>query len=131
MDIKNLIITTVLLAISDLLWFSISMQLIYLPTLKSINITESINIYRLIFGGLIAWLLMAIGINYLVLPYVNSIKSAGITGAVLGLVIFGTYNATNYASIAKWNLITFIADTTWGCITCALTSMIMYKFISY
>lgn len=82
--------------------------------MKSINITESINIYKLIFGGLIAWLLIAIGINYLVLPYTNSIKSAGITGVVLGLVIFGTYNATNYASIAKWNLITFIVDTTWG-----------------
>lgn len=131
MDIKNLIITTVLLAIFDLLWFSISLRLIYLPMLNDINNKESINLYKLAIGGLIAWLLMAIGINYLVLPHANSIKSAGITGAVLGLVIFGTYNATNYASIAKWNLITFIADTTWGCITCALVSMIMYKFTSY
>ena len=67
------------------------------------------------------------GIDQLVLNNnmtdVNIIKN----GALFGLVVYGTYNGTNFATIEKWNYNVSSADTIWGMIICSITSYIVFN----
>ena len=49
-------------------------------------------------------------------------KKSHIDAFVLGLVIYGVYEGTNYAILKKWPLKIVIMDTLWGGILFALTS---------
>jgi uncharacterized membrane protein len=73
---------------------------------------------RLLVGGPIAWLLLALGIRYF---------SAGsfLRGMLLGLVVYGVYNATNYAVLTNYNAGTAIADTLWGVFVVGAASYIV------
>jgi hypothetical protein len=43
---------------------------------------------------------------------------------LLGMCIYGIYEGTNYATLEKWPLYLFIADTIWGGILISLTTYI-------
>lgn len=43
---------------------------------------------------------------------------------ILGACIYGTYEGTNYATLEKWPLYLFVADTIWGGILISLTTYI-------
>ena len=46
-------------------------------------------------------------------------KKAALNGAVLGLVAYGTYDLTNYATLEGWPFIVLAVDLVWG--TCVTT----------
>lgn len=57
------------------------------------------------------------GIVYLVsIPAAlkNNWKKAALNGAALGIVAYGTYDLTNYATLKNWPLIVLVVDLTWG-----------------
>jgi len=45
-----------------------------------------------------------------------------ITGALLGLIAYGTYDLTNQATLKDWPLIVTIVDIAWGVIVTALAA---------
>ena len=47
---------------------------------------------------------------------------------VLGLVIYGVYETTNYAIFKNWTLSTVLLDTAWGAILLGLTTFLTYQF---
>jgi uncharacterized membrane protein len=81
----------------------------YLVNFRNINNGE-INFTRLkIISALICYLIMAFGLYYF------SVKEKNILNAlILGFVINGIYNTTNYATINKYSLNVAIIDTLWG-----------------
>ena len=42
--------------------------------------------------------------------------SAILPGIVLGLVAYGTYEFTNYATLKNWSVVQVVVDTTWGAV---------------
>jgi uncharacterized membrane protein len=60
-------------------------------------------------------------------PIIKPNKSI-IEAFLLGLVIYGVYETTNYALLEKWSLKTVIIDTLWGGILFALTTFIINSF---
>ena len=46
---------------------------------------------------------------------------------ILGVVIYGVYETTNYALFDKWSLKAVILDTIWGGSLFALTTMILQR----
>ena len=48
---------------------------------------------------------------------------------LLGLVIYGVYEGTNYAIIDGWKPWAVALDTIWGGILFALTTWILYKYM--
>ena len=62
------------------------------------------------------------GINYFIIKPKRSISDA----FLLGLVIYGTYETTNWAIFTKWSVKTVIIDTLWGGILFALTTHLTY-----
>jgi len=81
----------------------------YLVNFRNINNGE-IDFTRLkIISVLICYLIMAFGLYYF------SVKEKSILNAlILGFIIYGIYNATNYATINKYSLNVAIIDTLWG-----------------
>ena len=79
-------------------------------------------------GVVICYILLIIGLNYFVLQN-NSLKTKDkIKNAfILGIIIYGIYDSTNYAIFNKWDLKTLLLDTIWGGILLSLTTYISIK----
>jgi uncharacterized membrane protein len=63
------------------------------------------------------YLVYVAGVVYLaVLPAVSSgsFVTALVSGAVLGLVAYGTYDMTNLATLKNWSLSLSVVDMAWG-----------------
>jgi len=80
---------------------------------------SKININYL--AALICYIFLIIGLNYFIIKPKRSISDA----FLLGLVIYGTYETTNWAIFTKWSPLTVIMDTLWGGILFALTTTIV------
>ena len=60
-------------------------------------------------------------INYFIIKPNKSINEA----FLLGLVIYGVYETTNYALFKNWSLATVFIDTLWGGVLFASTTYIV------
>ena len=72
-------------------------------------------------GAIIVYLLLALGLYYFIVKPGLSAWEAGL----LGLVIYGTFDFTNYAMFKNYDLKTVIMDTVWGSLLFALTTLIL------
>ncbi len=72
-------------------------------------------------GVALCYIFLIIGINYFIIKPRKSATDA----FLLGIVIYGVYETTNYALFKKWSLLTVFMDTLWGGILFALTTYIV------
>jgi uncharacterized membrane protein len=77
-------------------------------------------------GAIIVYLLLALGLYYFIVKPGLSAWEAGL----LGLVIYGTFDFTNYAMFKNYDLKTAIMDTAWGSLLFALTTLVVGKIYS-
>lgn len=56
-------------------------------------------------------------------------KKNAINAFLLGIVIYGVYDTTNYATIKNWKLHLAVIDTIWGGLLFYLTSIIVYRLL--
>jgi len=76
-------------------------------------------------SALVSYILMVVAVVILSIPRVKCetrFRDSVLYGGVLGLVIYGIYNATNYATLRKYSLEYFITDTLWGVFIMALAT---------
>jgi uncharacterized membrane protein len=57
---------------------------------------------------------MALAVKYLVIKPSKNMNNAIFYGAMTGLVSYGLYNFTNYATFTNWTLAMTIKDLIWG-----------------
>ena len=81
--------------------------------------TMSINMY----GAVLAYVCMALSLTYFITN--NSVKDA----FILGLLIYGVYEGTNWATFRQWPVFVVVLDTLWGGILFAITTYILNKII--
>jgi len=74
-------------------------------------------------GVAICYIFLIAGLNYFIIKPRKSVNDA----FLLGLVIYGVYETTNYALFSNWSIITVIMDTLWGGILFASTTFIVEK----
>ena len=72
-------------------------------------------------GAALCYVFLIVGINYFIIKPNRSVKDA----FLLGLVIYGVYETTNYALLKDWSIVTVIIDTLWGGALFALTTWIV------
>lgn len=80
---------------------------------------SAININFL--GAALCYVFLIIGINYFIIKPRKSVSEA----FLLGLVIYGVYETTNYALFKNWSLATVFMDTLWGGLLFAITTYII------
>lgn len=75
-----------------------------------------------ILGAVFCYLLLIFSLNYFILEPKKGVYEA----MILGLVIYGVYETTNYAILKNWKLTTVILDGLWGSILFGLTTYFTY-----
>jgi uncharacterized membrane protein len=86
--------------------------------------------------GLLAYLFLYLGVIFIALPLAKMAMEKGDSkvvaslkaGGLLGLVIYGTFNFTNYAMFKNYDMTTGLKDTVWGGVLFFLTTLITLHF---
>jgi uncharacterized membrane protein len=74
-------------------------------------------------AAIICYIFLITGLNYFIIGQKRSPKDA----FLLGLVIYGVYETTNWAIFTNWSVLTVLMDTLWGGILFGLTTWIIQK----
>jgi len=72
-------------------------------------------------GAALCYIFLIVGINYFIIKPHKSVNEA----FLLGIVIYGVYETTNYALLKNWSILTVIIDTLWGGLLFATTTYII------
>jgi uncharacterized membrane protein len=119
--VKEIIVSTVVLLILD-------GGFLYLNMDKYKHQIASVQRVILQFkpeGALICYFLLIAGLNYFIIQRNRSLLEA----FLLGVIIYGVYDSTNYASLKKWDPYLAIMDSLWGGTLFALTTFITYSVL--
>ena len=74
-------------------------------------------------GAILSYIFIIAGLNYFIIKPRKSPQDA----FLLGIVIYGIFETTNFALFKNWSMTTVVIDTLWGGILFALTSVIVQK----
>jgi len=77
-------------------------------------------------SAIACYILLILGLYYFIIRPKRSIVDA----FLLGIVIYGVYETTTYASFKSWKLDTVIMDTFWGGILFSLTTFLVSFIMS-
>ena len=104
----------------------ISIDFIYLNVMKGYFAKQIQNVQGSppkmnYLGAAICYILLITGINYFIIKPHKSVSDA----FLLGIVIYGVYETTNFALMKNWSFLTVIIDTLWGGLLFALTTYII------
>jgi len=72
-------------------------------------------------GAALCYIFLIAGINYFIIKPRKSVNDA----FLLGIVIYGVYETTNYALLKNWSIFTVFIDTLWGGLLFAFTTYIV------
>ena len=118
--IAAFIFASLIFIIVDGLWLSFAIKLLYKPALGSL-----LNEKPIIWATILFYLVYTLGLFIIIIkPAIisDSIFQAFWTGALFGIVTYGTYNLTNMATIKEWPQNIVWIDMFWGGILTSLSS---------
>jgi uncharacterized membrane protein len=104
----------------------IALDFVYLNVMKGyfdnqIKSIQGSTIKMNYLGAAICYVLLIISINYFIIKPHKSVSDA----FLLGIIIYGVYETTNYALLKNWSIFTVIIDTLWGGLLFASTTYIV------
>jgi uncharacterized membrane protein len=76
-------------------------------------------------AAIVVYILLGAGIALFVMPRATTVPVAAAYGALFGLVVYGVYDFTNYATLRQWPLLLTLADVAWGAAATAAASIIV------
>jgi len=74
-------------------------------------------------GAILCYIFLIFGLNYFIIKSKRSPYDA----FLLGILIYGVYETTNYALFKNWSIFTVFMDTLWGGTLFALVTFIIDK----
>ncbi|MEO7132867.1 MAG: DUF2177 family protein [Vicinamibacterales bacterium] len=108
----------------DGLWLGLLMNGFYKRQLAPLARMSGGNLTPIWPAAAVVYVCLALGMTLLVLARARSPLDALALGAVLGLVIYGVYDFTNYATLRDWPLTLVMVDVAWGGVLCGATAWI-------
>ena len=98
----------------DALWLGVVMKSFYRDHLAPIARMSNGALAPNWGGALVVYVLLGTGIAVFAQPRDEHAMSAAAAGALLGLVVYGVYDFTNYATLRQWPLLLTFVDLAWG-----------------
>ena len=118
-DVKNLILIAIIILLLDAIYLSLITGF-FSSMIKDIQKTD---MKVKAFPAAIAYLILTIVLYFVILRDNQPIWKA----SLLGLAIYGVYDATNMATISGWNPKFAMIDTLWGVVCFTSTTAIYYR----
>jgi uncharacterized membrane protein len=112
----------------DGLWLGLVMKSFYREQLAPIVRLANGGIAPNWPAAIVVYVLLGTGIALFAIPQASSLWSAAAFGALLGLVVYGVYDFTNYSTLRQWPLVLTLADTAWGVFATATASVVVRAF---
>lgn len=114
---------------ADFIWLSRMTSAFYRPRMGSLLLDQP----NLAAAGLFYLVYVAGVVHLAVVPAVNSGSwtTALVSGAILGLVAYGTYDMTNLATLKNWSLSLSAVDMAWGTVLTAVAASGGYLAVSW
>jgi uncharacterized membrane protein len=112
----------------DFLWLR-TMRPYYESQMGSIMLSEP-----RIAAAVLFYLVYAVGVAFFaIIPSLGAgtVWTAAGYGAALGLIAYGTYDATNYATLKDFPLSIMIVDWTWGTVLTAFVSAAGWRLMTW
>jgi uncharacterized membrane protein len=111
------LITAILLVVIDF---------IYLKTIKNyfenqVKIVQGTPLQVNFLGLILCYIFLIFGLNY----FIIKTKRSAYDAFLLGILIYGVFETTNYALFKKWSIFTVIIDTLWGGTLFAIVTFII------
>lgn len=110
----------------DYLWLGLLMNGFYKAQLGTLARRSGDSFAPLWTPAILLYVLVVIAIAVFVVPRAaGSVLHAAAYGAFFGLVAFGVYDLTNYATLDRWPLPLTVVDMAWGAFVCAAVTVVM------
>ena len=116
----SFLISAIILVVLDSVYLNIMKGYMANQVQKVQNSSIQVNYV----AALICYVFLVTGLNYFIIKPNRSVQDA----FLLGIIIYGVYETTNWAIFKNWSTLTVIIDTLWGGILLALTTWIVRFF---
>ena len=126
-EIVKLIFLATVILILDAIYLGVNSKFL-IGQLKSVQKSPVVIRYT---GAILCYLLILAGLYYFVIRNKKTTVYEKVRdAAILGIVIYGVYETTSYATFKAWTPKMLVMDTVWGGILLSLTTYIYYMFFS-
>lgn len=111
----------------DLVWIGLVANQFYKRELAGLARMDGENFAIRLGPALVLYPLMILGLQLFVLPRAGAGHPLGAAmwGGLFGLVGYGIYDLTNYATLAQYSLRMTVVDMCWGTVLLAATAAVM------
>lgn len=112
----------------DFVWIAVLMKNFYIEQLRPIGRINGEAFTPVLWSALGVYVVLSIGLVHFVLPKIKPDSTwlyTFATGALLGLVVYGTYDLTNHATLKDWTLPMTFVDIAWGSTLCGSVTVIL------
>lgn len=122
--LKLFIPTLIFALLLDLIWLSLVAKNLYMQNIGFLLRKSGENLAPNLPAAALVYVAVTAGILWFVIPKVgHSYLLALGWGALFGVVTYGVYDLTNFATVLNWPLAITIIDMCWGATLCGLTSL--------
>jgi uncharacterized membrane protein len=118
MNVPQLLLIAVVFAILDLSYINLNYDMMN----KLIKGIQGTDVRVRPASAVVCYIIMTGALYYFIISQKRSAMEAGILGAVIN----GIYETTNYAILSGWNEKMVVMDTIWGGVLFYLTTTIVY-----
>ena len=118
---EELIISGIILLVLDGIFLYANARMFQLQVAE----VQRVSLQMKPLGSLICYALLIFGLYYFIIRQHKPVKDA----VLLGLLVYGVFETTNYALLKNWHMKTMMVDTLWGGILLGLTTFLTYEFI--
>ena len=115
---KEIVVSSIILLILDGVFLWVNRHMFQLQVAE----VQRVSMELKPLGAILCYPIMILGLYYFVLRQRKPVLDA----MILGFVIYGVYETTNYALLKKWKLQTVLIDTLWGAVLFGLTTKLSY-----
>jgi uncharacterized membrane protein len=109
----------------DGLWLGVVMKNFYRDQLAPIARLSGGSIAPNWPAALVVYVMLGTGIAFFVIPRAAAAPMAALYGALFGLVVYGVYDFTNFATLRQYPLALTLTDVVWGSVATAASAAIV------
>lgn len=121
---KLFLSTAFVIMVMDAIWLGFLMTGFYKNQLGSLARRSGDAMNPIWWAAIVVYVILPLGILAFVLPRAadGSLLAAMAWGALFGVITYGVYDFTNYATLDKWPLVLVAVDVIWGGVICGVAA---------
>ena len=119
--IKEIVLTGVVLLLLDAVYITLTKSLWDVQVASIQRVSMQIRVL----GAIVCYTLLILGLYYFILRN----RRSPLDAFLLGLMVYGVFDSTNYAMFKKWDWKIAMMDTLWGGTVFAITTSVVYSIM--